>query len=123
MKTKSLFAWLIFITIAVLLGGMAICNAVSALPFPRLDVQPYIGVALHISPENPSIRVVDSFGGTDLVAWRKFRLGVGGTSYGYGVVVSRQIWVIPFLDAGFWGGHVWSSKPHWCVAGVIKCRW
>ena len=123
MTAKSLFAWLIFITIVMLLGGMAICNAVSALPLPRLDVQPFIGGAMHISPRNPEIRVVDAIGGTDLLEWYRFRLGFGGTSYSWGVVVSRQIWILPFLDGGFHVGHVWSSKPHWCVAGCILVRW
>lgn len=122
MQNKTFFAWLIFIVIAALLGSMAVCNAV-AMPLPRLDVEPFIGVAMHISPRNPNIRVVDSIGGTDLLEWYRFRLGIGGTSYSWGIVISRQVWILPFLDAGFHGGHIWGSEPHWVVAGVVVVRW
>ena len=93
------------------------CDAIEA---PQLKVQPFTGFCLHIAPDDPNVKVIDGMAGVSIGTWYSWRLGFGATSYSYGPVLYRSIWIIPV--GGFLHfGHVWGEgrKPWVFGSGLV----
>ena len=110
--TKFALIWLLFVTVT------------NAIESPQLKVQPFIGLHLHIAPENRDIRLVDGMAGTNIAMWRNWKGGFGATSYSWGIVIGRRPLLIVPIEGYLHFGHVWANdKKPWAFGGGVLMEW
>ena len=98
-------------------------STVHGIESPQLKVQPFTGVAVHIAPERQDVKLIDGLAGVSIAKWYSLRFGMGVTSYSWGVVFFRQIWIVPL--GGFVGlHHVWANNERpWMIATGLLWWW